>query len=42
MFEVIEMEIKRLAKLISREEFATNPELYSRLQRILKMLGTKS
>lgn len=41
MIEVLKKEFERLAKLISKEEIDTNPEIYSRLQRILQMLRGK-
>lgn len=41
MIEVLKKEFERLAKLISKEEIDTNPEIYSRLQRILRMLRTR-
>ena len=41
VIEVLKKEFERLAKLISKEEIDTNPEIYSRLQRILQMLRGK-
>ena len=41
VIEVLKKEFERLAKLISKEEIDTNPEIYSRLQRILQMLRDK-
>lgn len=41
MIEALKKEFERLAKLISKEEIDTNPEIYSRLQRILQMLRGK-
>ena len=42
VLEILKKEFERLAKLISKEEIDTNPELYSRLRRILRMLRRKS
>ena len=41
VIEVLKKEFERLVKLISKEEIDTNPEIYSRLQRILQMLRGK-
>ncbi len=42
MLELLRKEIRKLIEMISKEEFATNPELYHRLRRILRMLRKKS
>lgn len=38
MYEVLKNEFERLEKMISDDEDATNPEIKSRLKRIITML----